>query len=125
MRRPRTAAGELRYRIRADQAEFGKLLGKSLGLIRQIEAGVPPSPGVQRRLVELATEYGYGDLVDDFLADREEPRRMEDLPRQIFQPRHIAEASADRRLAAIEATLAEIQGRLATLERSRGRDPKV
>jgi len=50
---------------------------------------------------------------------------MEDLPRQIFQPRHIAEASADRRLAAIEATLAEIQGRLATLERSRGRDPKV
>jgi len=116
LKKPRNAIAELRDRLRLNQQKFGEAVGRSAGLVRQLEAGLPPSPGVQQRLVELAEQYGYGDLVDDFLADREEPRRMGDLPRQIFQPRQIAETSAGRRLAAIETVLDEIKRRLAALE---------
>jgi len=116
MRRPRTAAGELRYRLRADQVEFAGLLGKSLGLVRQIEAGVPPSPGVQQRLLNLALQHGYQDLADDFLQDREEPHHLEDLPRQVFTPRQVAATTSERLLAEIERRLTAIEKRLAALE---------
>jgi len=63
---------KIREALGISQAEFGRRIGKSMQSIQAYERGTRISPPAQKAIVELAQQAGLGDLVDDFLAEREE-----------------------------------------------------
>ena len=63
---------QIREALRLNQVEFGRRIGRSLASIQGYEAGREISPPAQKAIVELAQQAGLGDLVDDFLSEREE-----------------------------------------------------
>jgi len=62
----------IRKALGLTQAQLAQRVGRSEARIRHYEAGAAVSPPVQKVVVELAQQAGLGDLVDDFLAEREE-----------------------------------------------------
>jgi transcriptional regulator with XRE-family HTH domain len=63
---------KIREHLGLNQEQFAARVGRSSARIKQYEAGARISPPVQKAIVELAQQAGLGDLVDDFLAEREE-----------------------------------------------------
>ena len=62
----------IRKALGLTQAQLAQRVGRSEARIRHYEAGAAVSPPVQKVVVELAQQAGLGDLVDDFLSEREE-----------------------------------------------------
>lgn len=60
---------KIRERMGMSQVEFARKIGRSYARVQQYEQGARVSPEVQRTIVELATQYGIQDLVDDFLQE--------------------------------------------------------
>jgi len=63
---------KIRACLGLNQEQFAARIGRSSARIKQYEAGARISPPVQKAIVDLAQQAGLGDLVDDFLAEREE-----------------------------------------------------
>jgi len=61
---------KIREALGLNQVQFGERIGRSLGAVRQYEAGARISPPAEKAIVELAQQAGLSDLVDDFLAER-------------------------------------------------------
>ena len=62
----------IRQALGITQEEFARRIGRSSARIRQYEEGAKISPPARKAIVELAEQAGLGDLVDDFLSEREE-----------------------------------------------------
>ena len=71
---------KIREALRLSQTEFGRRIGRSLPSIQAYEAGKQISPPAEKAIIKLAQQAGLGDLVDDFLADREEAELAPGLP---------------------------------------------
>lgn len=63
---------KIRVALGLSQEQLALRVGRSYARIRQYEAGSRISPSVQKAIVELVEQAGLGDLIDDFLAEREE-----------------------------------------------------
>ena len=68
----KNVARSVRERLGLTQVEFANEVGLSYASVQNYDRGVPPSPGARQRIAELAEQHGLGDLVDDWIADREE-----------------------------------------------------
>ncbi len=134
-RRQKNAVAKLRDRLDLTQQQFGSRIGRSTARVRQIEEGARISTEVQDRLIALAMQHGYQDLVDDFIAEYEtkskgEGSRAGDVglaaPQLglITEPRRVRAVSTDRRIAGIERRLENIVGLLESLPEMKGRQPR-
>ena len=71
---------KIREALGLTQEQLAQRVGRSYTRIRQYEAGARISPPAQKAILELAQQAGLGDLVDDFLAEREEAELAPGLP---------------------------------------------
>jgi transcriptional regulator with XRE-family HTH domain len=76
----RDGVKKIREALGLNQVQFGQRIGRSLGAVRQYEAGARISPPARKAIQELAESAGLGDLVDDFLAEREQVEPAPGLP---------------------------------------------
>ena len=74
------AIKKIRQELGLNQAEFGRRIGRSMQSVQSYERGAHASPAVRKAIVELAESAGLGDLVDDFLSEREEAEIAPGLP---------------------------------------------
>jgi transcriptional regulator with XRE-family HTH domain len=63
---------KIRGALGLSQAQFGQRIGRSWQSVQGYERGARISPPALKAIVDLAQQAGLGDLVDDFLAEREE-----------------------------------------------------
>lgn len=134
-RKQKNVVAELRDRLDLTQQQFGSRIGRSTARVRQIEEGARVSTEVRDRLIALAMQHGYQDLVDDFIAEHETKSKGEGsgagdvglaAPQfgPITDPRRVRAVSTDRRIAGIERRLESIVSLLESLENMKGRQPR-
>ena len=69
-------ARKVREKLGLTQVAFAQKLGRSYQSVKNWEAGMSPSPGARQAIVDLAAQYGLGDVTDDWIADAEGVTRM-------------------------------------------------
>lgn len=134
-RKQKNAVAELRDRLDLTQQQFGSRIERSTARVRQIEEGARISTEVRDRLIALAMQHGYQDLVDDFIAEHETKSKAEGSGAgdvglaatqfgPITDPRRVRAVSTDRRIAGIERRLENIVDLLESLQDMKGRQPR-
>ncbi len=93
------------------QVEFARRLGRSYASIQGYEAGKRISTDVRDRLIAMATEHGYQDLVEDFISDRDAEAAAEiaaSRPQPALDPARVRAISSERRITDMERKIEAI-----------------